>query len=121
MCFKIIKCVMTFFICYCRDDKSFSLCWNPFTFLIYKLFQSYFDTLHEFIFFADNTIIVYIIKYCSTDRTFLFLHISGIILLNVLCKNHIVAFCKIDFINSFYAILLCHLVGYNCLSIKHFR
>ena len=121
MCFKIFECVMTSFVCYCRADKSFFLSRYPFIILIYKLFQSYFEIFHEFIFFTNDTVIIDVIKYCSADRASLFLHVSGIILFNVLCKHHIVTFRKIDFVNSIYVILLCYLVCYNCLSIKHFR
>ena len=53
---------------YCCTDKSFFLCWNPFTFLIYKLLQSYFDILHEFIFFADVITYSKILKHTRRKR-----------------------------------------------------
>ncbi len=121
MCFKISECIMTSFVCYCCTDKSFYLSRYPFIIFIYKLFQSYFNILHEFIFFTNDTVIIDVIKYCSADRAFLFFDISSVIITNNFRQYYIVTFYKINIIDTFYIILFSYLMSYYCLSIKHFR
>ena len=120
MSIKIIECVFTILICLCGTDKFIIMSWYPLAILIYKLFKSNFKSFKELVVFINLTVVIYIIEYCTTYWALLFFYITCVVVLNVFCFNYIVAFCKVNIINSCNVILICNLMSYYCFTIKDF-
>ena len=120
MSIKIIECIISILICCSFCYEITFICRIPLAIFVYKLFKSNFKAFKILVVFINLTVIVYIIEYCTTYWTLLFFYITSIVVLNIFCLNYIVAFCKVNIIDSCNVILICNLMSYYCFTIKDF-
>ena len=117
---KIIEYVSAILVCLSCTNEFVIMSWYPLAIFVYKLFKSNFKAFKILVVFVNLTVIVYIIEYCTTYWTLLFFYITSIVVLNIFCLNYIVAFCKVNIIDSCNVILICNLMSYYCFTIKDF-